>query len=177
MRFHWQYGVALFIGSVFSCKALISKSSGSADSRYTLAYNYILDRHRNSLQNRIVVADSIAYIEIAPFFEELSIAWRKPKQVVLHVLDSLDNANHFKPTYSKYLSHLKDYSSSDANAVLYFSENKGNIVAEVLSSEKSGLVKASYDQRLMFNIGVRYLFVFDKKGQILQVYNKTIQYN
>ena len=138
---------------------------------YKTAYDYIL-KLPNMPKDGLKISDTIVFMELCVFFQELSDGNDKK---MLFLLDSLDRERHFENYVFLELHNLPSNKLSRYN--LFFSEFIDNLLlAEILVSNNT--TNATYRQLATFNQSVLYLFVFDnKKREIKNVYSKKIEYD
>jgi hypothetical protein len=158
---------------VTSCSRKPQDISNADLFKYKQVYDYII-KDSISLNKKIMVSDTIVFMERTLFWENLKVQGEKA-EITINRIDSIDNARKYDNFYSLQLSKsFKKDTTATLN--LYFSKIfKDSLVAEVIDNK--GLYKASYNRVTMFNTGYCYLFTFDTNGTIKEVLIKEISYN
>ncbi|PWG77977.1 hypothetical protein [Pararcticibacter amylolyticus] len=154
--------------SLYACA--VNNRRLTTSSRYESAYNYIIND--SDIKGKSVnIADSVVYIDMSIFFEELSEECNLSRDSMLRNLDSLDNVRYFAPV--KHKLEIEKTRNVSSNVILYFSKVYDNLlIAELLNGT------GRYAKDRLFQTSTRYLFVFDDKSdQIKRVYKKEVQYN
>ena len=138
---------------------------------YKIAYDYIL-KLPNIPEYGLKVSDTIVFIELSNFYQELSGG---DHIKTLFMLDSLDKVRYFENYIFPELHNLP--ANQLSRHILFFSELIDNLLLlEILENNNSS--NATYEQLSTFNQSTLYLFVFDKnKRNIRNVYSKNIQYD
>ncbi|ALL07618.1 hypothetical protein AQ505_20265 [Pedobacter sp. PACM 27299] len=161
----------------FSCNASkVELPLERYKSKYKLAYDYLII-NQTSQKNNFTIADSTVNIDLSPFYVELSLEFHKSKDATLFELDSLNHTTSAE--FMIETSDLKQQQNKELNrptSIIFFSKMHDYILAaEILDNISNP--KETYKNATSFNNGTRYLFIFDKRGKIKNVYKKGIQYN
>ncbi|WP_026903427.1 hypothetical protein [Pedobacter glucosidilyticus] len=163
--------------SFFGCNASkVELYTYKHKSKYALAYNYLIQDQINQKVD-FNIADSTVNIDLSPFYEELSLLSHKSKEKMLFLLDSLNHSSlHDHSVNVGQLIRPKKNVRNESNSTIYFSKVYDDFLgAEILDDISS--IKENYKNATVFNKGMRYLFLFDKSGEIKNVYKKEIQYD
>ena len=149
------------------------------DEKYKIAFDYIKSSQaKNNYFNKdysIMVSDSVVFMEISSFFDEIKIMKNKNEGFDQEqLLDSLlyyDKTNYFK-TFS--LRGLKNLSTSNkSKLILFFSKPVGNILmAELIYNYNSF---RSYRKITTLNRSIMFLFYFDNNNNIEKVLTTEVQ--
>jgi len=166
--------IFLLLLSLLACHKQID-----IDEKYKIAFDYIKSSQaKNNYFNKdysIMVSDSVVFMEISSFFDEIKIMKNKNEGFDQEqLLDSLlyyDKTNYFK-TFS--LRGLKNLSTSNkSKLILFFSKPVGNILmAELIYNYNSF---RSYRKITTLNRSIMFLFYFDNNNNIEKVLTTEVQ--
>jgi hypothetical protein len=143
---------------------------------YFKAYNYIMkDAEYIDDKCKVVVSDTLIYIERVTFFKELSVYYGTKEREMFMILDNKDKEKYFSPSF---LGLSRAFFVPDKPKYkMFFSKRIDDIlVVEVLPLGNNDQNK-DVNQLRSFNTSVLYLFLFDDKNKIIQVYSKEMAYS
>jgi len=141
---------------------------------YLAAYNYILNDSINH-NEKIAVCDSIIDLDRFWFSQDM-----KDFPIEKENIDKYRAAKEFKwdkPYYSYYIDSLFCEKNKQANNILFFSQIEDNMLRTDILPHKRCVDKFNYNAMAFQNIGLVYLFIFDKNNTIKIVLSREIIYD
>jgi hypothetical protein len=154
---------------VLSLILTVSHNDNSSD--YVKAYEYVSSLDSTEI---ILVSDTIVYLELITFYEELGEVNNISLAEMIVLLEEKDNLHRFESFYMD-LEVLREKITSNPSHILFFSKKIDNyLVAELFKIDSEIL---SFKNIKSFNSSKKFLFEFDCNNQISKVYMKEIEYD
>lgn len=154
--------------------SMLSMDQNKDLSGYEMAYNYIVEESCINHENNILVSDTVVYLDLVTFYEELSKLYKKDSNQMFLTLEQRDKELYFE---SYFVENLKFKRPEEPEFILYFSKRSENLLVAELLPFKKGLSAVNIEQVRAFSSSKVFLFIFDDDNQLSKVYQKEIEYN
>jgi hypothetical protein len=141
---------------------------------YLRAFKYIKDHNRGEY---IVVSDTITYLELSRFAQQIAkIENRENDNKLMLTLDSIDQTRKHHEFVLKDLKSLSVIGEGPVQIVYFSDLYKHMLIGEILE-QVPGERNLGHRKQTSFNKAKQYLFVFDQKLAIKNVFEIMIQYD
>jgi hypothetical protein len=146
---------------------------GQNNTGYLTALKYIADDNHGK---RILVSDTIIHLDFSNFWDRIDSLHAGKREALVRSLDSLDHARENQQFVLKEFKGVK-FDGNGPTYVMFFSDfYEGMVIGEIMP-QKNKKHPFMHNAQASFNEATQYLFIFDKKYKLKQVFKGRIAYD